>query len=143
MDWLRKLFDNNEKDIQKYRLVVDKINALESATQKLTNAQLRAKTTEFQNKVQSEWASKMEILERDSDWEVLSDSVRKDRTRMALDSVLDPMLPEVFAVVREAGRRTLGQRHYDVQLIGGMATHDGRIGEFSKPEACWIVPTRS
>src|SRR5438552_10644741 len=104
-DWLRKLFDNNERDIQRYRTVVDQINALEPEIEKLSNAQLREKTDEFRAHVQGEWAQKMEALEREGIFE----SERKDRTRKALDDVLDPILPEVFAVVREAARRTLGQ----------------------------------
>src|SRR5689334_7551472 len=130
MDWLRKFFDNNERDIQKYRKVVDEINALEPEIQKLSDAQLRAKTDEFRERVEREWSAKMEALDREG----VPDSERKDRTKKALDEVLDALLPQAFAVVREAGRRTLGQRHYDVQLIGGMVTHDSRIGELRTGE---------
>ncbi len=137
MGFLRKFFDNNERDISRYRLTVDKINALEPQTEKLTNAQLRAKTDEFRAHVQSEWQKRMDVLERDG----LLESERKDKTRKALDDVLDAILPEVFAVVREAARRTLGQRHYDVQLIGGMVTHDGRIAELRTGEGKTLMAT--
>src|SRR5690242_1573959 len=105
VDWLRKLFDNNERDIHRYRAVVDQINALEPTYEKLSNAELRAKTDELRAHVQSEWAKNMEALERGG----VMESERKDRTRKALDDVLDPILPDAFAVVREAARRTLGQ----------------------------------
>jgi preprotein translocase subunit SecA len=136
-DFLRRLFDSNERDIQRYRGIVDKINGLEPEISKLTNAQLRAKTDEFREFVQTNWGKKMEALERDG----LLESERKDKTRKALDDVLDEILPPVFAVVREAGKRTLGQRHYDVQLIGGMVTHDGRIGELRTGEGKTLMAT--
>src|SRR2546423_1433499 len=129
-DFLRRLFDSNERDIQKYRLTVDKINALEPETQRLTNLQLRAKTDKLRAHVQSQWSAKMDALEKEG----IDESERKDKTRKALDDVLDEILPEAFAVVREAARRTIGQRHYDVQLIGGIVTHDGRIGELRTGE---------
>jgi preprotein translocase subunit SecA len=137
MKFLRNLFDNNEKDIRKYRAVVDKINALEPEIQKLTNAQLRAKTDEFRAHVQSEWAKRVAALEAGG----LLESERKDKTRKALDDVLDAILPQAFAVVREAGRRAIGQRHYDVQLIGGMVTHDGRIAELKTGEGKTLMAT--
>src|ERR1044071_6082169 len=101
--FLRNIFDNNERDIQKYRKVVDQINALEPEIQKRTNAQLREKTQTLQQIVQTEWQKLMDALQRD-DWDVLSDQEKKDRTRKALDEVLDAILPEAFAIVREAGR---------------------------------------
>jgi preprotein translocase subunit SecA len=82
----------NEREIKRLRPRVVDINALEPATQALTDEQLRAKTIEF-------------------------------RQRVADGTTLDEMLPEAFAVVREAGRRVLNMRHFDVQLIGGLTLH--------------------
>ena len=64
--------------------------------------------------------------------EALSDAALAAKTvefrdRLANGATLDELLPEAFAVVREAGKRTLGQRHFDVQLVGGMVLHDGKI----------------
>jgi preprotein translocase subunit SecA len=137
MGFLRNFFDNNERDIKRYRLVVDQINALEPEIEKLTNAQLREKTDEFRARVEAEWQKNLEIVEREG----VLESERKDKTRKALDDVLDVILPEAFAVVREAGKRTLGQRHYDVQLIGGMVTHDGRIAELKTGEGKTLMAT--
>src|SRR5271170_6257365 len=63
------------------------------------------------------------------------------RERLASDATLDTLLPEAFAVVREAGRRTLGQRHFDVQLVGGMVLHDGKISEMKTGEGKTLVAT--
>jgi len=136
-DFLRRLFDNNERDIAKYRKTVEQVNALESDAKKLSNQQMRAKTNVLRQKVQDEWSDKMELLEKEG----LLESERKDKTRRVLDEVLDALLPEAFAVVREASRRTLGQRHYDVQLIGGMVTHDSRIAELRTGEGKTLMAT--
>ncbi|MBV8702658.1 MAG: preprotein translocase subunit SecA, partial [Acetobacteraceae bacterium] len=63
------------------------------------------------------------------------------RERLANGETLDDILPEAFAVVREAGRRTLGQRHFDVQLVGGMVLHDGKIAEMKTGEGKTLVAT--
>jgi preprotein translocase subunit SecA len=63
------------------------------------------------------------------------------RARMAAGETLDDLLPEAFAVVREAGKRTLGQRHFDVQMVGGMVLHDGKISEMKTGEGKTLVAT--
>ena len=63
------------------------------------------------------------------------------RARLADGATLDDLLPEAFAVVREASRRTLGQRHFDVQLVGGMVLHDGKISEMKTGEGKTLVAT--
>ena len=63
------------------------------------------------------------------------------RERLAAGATLDELLPEAFAVVREAGKRTLGQRHFDVQLVGGMVLHDGKIAEMKTGEGKTLVAT--
>ncbi len=136
-DFLRRLFDNNEREVAKYRAATGAINQLEPEFERLTNAQLREKTDELRARVQSEWAKSMEKLEREG----LLESERKDKTRKALDDVLDQILPQAFALVRESSKRTLNQRHYDVQLIGGMVTHDGRIGELRTGEGKTLMAT--
>jgi preprotein translocase subunit SecA len=78
--------------------------------------------------------------------EALPDDALRDRTnafreKLAAGAPLDALLPEAFAVVREASRRTLGQRHFDVQLIGGMVLHDGKIAEMKTGEGKTLVAT--
>lgn len=137
MDWLRKFFDNNERDIARYRAIVAQVNALEPQIKALSDAQLREKTDEFRTRVQSEWQASLDAMEAEG----VDPETRKDKTRAALDKALDAILPEAFAVVREAGFRAIGQRHYDVQLIGGMVTHDGRIAELKTGEGKTLMAT--
>lgn len=63
------------------------------------------------------------------------------RARIEKGETLDELLPEAFATVREASKRVLGKRHYDVQLIGGMALHEGRIAEMKAGEGKTLVGT--
>lgn len=135
--FLRRVFDSNERDLAKYRATAEKIGLLEPEVQRLTDAQLRERTDELRERVQTEWRLRIEAMERDG----VLESERKDRTRILLDEVLDKTLPEAFAIVREAAKRTLGQRHYDVQLIGGMVTHDGRIAELKTGEGKTLMAT--
>ena len=119
------LGDANQRAIKKYELRVKEINALEAAMQKLTDTGLKAKTAEFKAKV--------------------SVAVSQDKTEeendQAINKVLNTILPEAFAVVREASRRVLGMRHFDVQLIGGMVLHDGAIAEMKTGEGKTLVAT--
>jgi preprotein translocase subunit SecA len=135
--FLRRLFDSNERDIARYRVTVERVNALEPDIARLSNSQMRDRTDELRAHVQREWAAKLSAMERDG----VLESERKDRTRKLLDDVLDEILPEAFALVREAAKRALGQRHYDVQLIGGMVAHDGRIAELKTGEGKTLMAT--
>src|SRR3954469_7201862 len=79
----------------------------------------------------------MELLE-DSELRTEADGLRE---RARNGEALDDLLPEAFALVREAGRRTLGQRHFDVQLIGGMVLHSGSIAEMKTGEGKTLTAT--
>jgi len=110
---LIKLFSSDPADVtvKKYQPKVDQINALEEEIQKLTDSQLQAKTDEF-----------------------------KERLKGG-KTTLDDLLPEAFAVVREASKRVLNMRHFDVQLIGGMVLHGGNISEMKTGEGKTLVAT--
>jgi preprotein translocase subunit SecA len=73
--------------------------------------------------------------------EALAAKTVEFRARLADGATLDDLLPEAFATVREAGRRVLGQRHFDVQLVGGMVLHDGKISEMKTGEGKTLVAT--
>ena len=135
MDFLRKLFDGNERDVAKYRKVADQINALESELKALTDDALRGKTAEFQTRVAETIDAECE--RRGTTWEDLE----RDDKRAVCDLALDPLLPEAFAVVREAAFRTLKMRPFDVQMIGGMVLHDGRIAEMKTGEGKTLTAT--
>jgi preprotein translocase subunit SecA len=108
---LKAIFGSrNDRLLKQYRKTVEQINALEPAIQKLTDAELAAKTPELRQKI-------------------------------ANGAALDAMLPEAFAVVREAGKRVLGMRHFDVQMVGGIALHQGKIAEMRTGEGKTLVAT--
>ena len=100
----------NERELKKVRPLVGRINELESGITPLSDADLKARTAQF-------------------------------RERVSRGESLDDLLPEAFATVREAGRRVLNMRHFDVQLIGGMVLHGGRIAEMKTGEGKTLVAT--
>ncbi|WP_395091336.1 preprotein translocase subunit SecA [Armatimonas sp.] len=210
MDFLRKLFDNNERDIRKYRKVVETVNAIEPTFKKLTDEELLAKTDEFRLRVVTQVCAKVEdkIATIEAEFKrraeellgssELTEEQRKAHTeefrqrldevvgdkdrrraealegvfrkfnseddngksslfyrrvgeilgyqgnkdlRAAYDKALDSIMVEAFAACREAAWRTLGMRHFDVQLIGGMVQHDGRISELRTGEGKTLTST--
>ncbi|CAI6084402.1 preprotein translocase subunit SecA [Cohnella sp. JJ-181] len=109
---VKKIFgDANEREVKRLSKTVEEINELESTIKGLSDEQLRAKTDEFR--------------------------ARLDKENFELDDIL----PEAFAVVREAAFRVLKQRHYDVQLMGGMVLHSGKIAEMKTGEGKTLVGT--
>ncbi|MDJ0598613.1 MAG: preprotein translocase subunit SecA [Crocosphaera sp.] len=115
---LKALFgDPNTRKIKKLQPIVAEINLLEEDIQQLSDEQLKQKTVEFR-----------EMLDKANNDEELED-------------ILDEILPEAFAVVREAGKRVLGMRHFDVQLMGGMVLHQGQIAEMKTGEGKTLVAT--
>ncbi len=107
----QRLFGSaNDREVKRLQPLVSQINALEPEIEKLTDADLKARTDVF-------------------------------RQRYEDGESLDDMLVEAFATVREAAKRTLGQRHYDVQLIGGMVLHSGKISEMRTGEGKTLVAT--
>jgi preprotein translocase subunit SecA len=135
---LGKVFGTkNEREVKRLMPRVAAINALEPEMQKLSDEQLRAKTDEFRKRIQERLARIAD--EPDADFDRLKE-LDKERLQAAND-VLDEILEEAFAVVREAGRRVLNMRHFDVQLIGGMVLHQGTISEMKTGEGKTLVAT--
>ncbi len=111
LGFLKKLFgDYNENEIRRMEEYVERINSLEPAMQKLSDASLAAKTVEFRQRIEN--GESLEVL-----------------------------LPEAFAAVREASVRTTGMRHFDVQLLGGVTLHEGKIAEMKTGEGKTLVAT--
>src|SRR5262249_3614899 len=98
-----------------------------------SDAELRAKTDEFRSRLQKQ------MEERQTEPEL--DEFGRPKRDPELEAALDEILPEAFAVVREAGRRVLNMRHFDVQLIGGMVLHQGKISEMKTGEGKTLVAT--
>ena len=111
------LGDPNARKLKKYQPLVTDINILEEEIQSLSDEQLRAKTGEFKEKL------------------------AKARNRDDENQILDEILPEAFAVVREGGKRVLGMRHFDVQMLGGIILHTGQIAEMKTGEGKTLVST--
>jgi preprotein translocase subunit SecA len=140
---LGKVFGTkNEREVKRLQPRVDTINALEPAMRKLSDEQLRAKTDEFRARIRERLSSIADEPEVDPELQN-SDRQKEIETQRdeALKAVLDELLEEGFAVVREAGRRVLNMRHYDVQLIGGMVLHEGKIAEMKTGEGKTLVAT--
>ena len=108
--WFGKLVDSNEKVLKRLQPVVNEINSLEPEFEKLNDKELKAKTDEFKQRLQS-------------------------------GEGLDDLLIEAFATVREAAKRTIGERAFDVQLIGGIVLHQGRIAEMKTGEGKTLTAT--
>ncbi len=127
----------NERDVKRLMPRVAAINALEPQIEKLTDDELRAKTVAFQKLIEERLSAIPEEPEADPE---RRKQVEKDRYDL-LQSVLDEILEEAFAVVREAGRRVLNMRHFDVQMIGGIVLHQGTIAEMKTGEGKTLVAT--
>jgi preprotein translocase subunit SecA len=146
---LGKVFGTkNERVVKALMPKVQAINALELQIQKLTDDELRAKTVEFRQRIQ-ERLSRVAKNPQAAPTEAAGDEEPDiDRQKQfekyeydALQEVLEELLVEAFAVVREAGRRVLNMRHFDVQLIGGMVLHQGTISEMKTGEGKTLVAT--
>mgnify|MGYP005833850337 FL=1 len=111
------LGDPNARKLKRYQPLVSDINLLEEDIAPLSDDDLRRRTSEFRQQLEN------------------AGSLERQRP------VLDQLLPEAFAIVREAGKRVLGMRHFDVQLLGGMVLHDGQIAEMKTGEGKTLVAT--
>jgi preprotein translocase subunit SecA len=117
--------DPNKREIEKTTDVVAQVNALEADFEALSDEALRAKTDEFRTRLATEL-----------------EGIEEEQERQELEkTVLDEILPEAFAAVREAAKRTIGQRPYDVQIIGGVVLHQGKIAEMRTGEGKTLVAT--
>ena len=135
---LGKVFGTrNDREVKRLQPRVAAINALEPEIRKLSDDQLRAKTDEFRKRIQDRLSHIPD--EPDAEPERLKE-LEKERLD-ATTEILDEILEEAFAVVREAGRRVLNMRHFDVQLIGGMVLHQGTISEMKTGEGKTLVAT--
>jgi preprotein translocase subunit SecA len=124
--FLTKLFgSNNQRYLKSIQPIIDRINELEPSVKKLSDDELRARTAEFKERVARGVADARDMEDR------------KRRER----AILDELLPEAFATVREASVRSTGMRHFDVQLIGGLVLHQGKIAEMRTGEGKTLVAT--
>jgi preprotein translocase subunit SecA len=147
------LGDPNEKELKKLEPLVREINSLEPEMERLSDEDLRKLTEDFRRELRKETASlrerveeKKAQLEAEEDPELrekLEEEYRRldEELRQAEEKFLDRILPRAFAAVREASKRTIGLRHFDVQLMGGIVLHQGKIAEMKTGEGKTLVAT--
>ncbi|MGA7953780.1 MAG: preprotein translocase subunit SecA [Gloeobacterales cyanobacterium] len=123
------LGDPQKRKVKQYQPMLDRMNSLESEIKRLSDDELKGKTAQFKERVSQAIAGQN-----------LAELEIQDR-RKILDAALEPILPEAFAVVREAAQRVLGMRHYDVQMLGGIVLHQGQIAEMKTGEGKTLVST--
>jgi preprotein translocase subunit SecA len=124
--FLTKVFgSSNQRYLKTIQPVVARINDLEPAVKKLSDEELRARTAEFKERVAR----------------AVADARDKEDRKRKEQAILDELLPEAFATVREASLRSTGMRHFDVQLIGGLVLHQGKIAEMRTGEGKTLVAT--
>jgi preprotein translocase subunit SecA len=123
---LTKVFgSSNQRYLKTIQPIINRINELEPSVKRLSDDELRARTAEFKERVARAVADAADMEER------------KRRER----EILDELLPEAFATVREASVRSTGMRHFDVQMIGGLVLHSGKIAEMRTGEGKTLVAT--
>jgi preprotein translocase subunit SecA len=118
LSFISKLFDDNQKTLNRYQKIVEEINDLESEIKKLTDKKLAAQTKKFKQHIQK--------------------GLGEGKSE---EDLLNELLPEAFATVRETSRRLLGMRHYDVQLLAGIALHNRSITEQKTGEGKTLTVT--
>jgi preprotein translocase subunit SecA len=124
--FLVKIFgSSNERFLKSIKPIIEEINSLEPEIKNRTDEQLRARTTEFKEMVAK----------------AVEGAKNKETRKQHEQDVLNEILPEAFAMVREASRRVTGMRHFDVQLIGGIVLHQGKIAEMRTGEGKTLVAT--
>ena len=132
MDLVFKLIfgSKEQNDAKILKPIAEKTLTFEEEIKKLSNEELTNKTKEFRERVEKYIGCKTEELD-----------LSKEENKKKLQNILDDILPEAFAVVREASIRTTGMRHFDVQVMGGAVLHQGRIAEMKTGEGKTLVAT--
>lgn len=141
LKFLEKIFgENNDAKLKAIQPFVEKINNLEAELVKLSDDELKAKTAYFKNIIDNKLNDVEDRLLVPEDSPKIPGIIRTARDKATLE-ILDQILPEAFAVVREVSKRVLNMRHFDVQLLGGAALHRGNIAEMRTGEGKTLVGT--
>ena len=145
MRFLSRFFDSNDREVSRIQPQVDRINELEPEYESLSDTEIRERVdiirTDLAEAAVADEPTEEELEALDRERRRDLARARRKRDNERLQKALDDVLPEVFAAAREAMRRTLGMRHFDVQLIGGIVLHQGRIAEMKTGEGKTLVPT--
>ncbi|MFH1856790.1 MAG: preprotein translocase subunit SecA [Candidatus Omnitrophota bacterium] len=150
---LKKMFGTqNERFLKKIRPMVDKINSFEEEVSRLSQEELKGKTVAFRKQIRDTrrpWQEKIDSLSEALNSALVEERVRiedelkaiRKKLKSTTEEVLEEILPYAFAMAREAAKRTLGMRHFDVQFIGGIVLHKGMIAEMANGEGKTLAAT--
>ena len=145
LGFLNRFVDSNDREIKRIEPVVDEANDLEAELEPLTDDEIRARfdaiRTEIRDVSTPDEPSEDELHHPDLERRRELAKARRTKGNERIQAALDEVMPEVFAISREAMKRTLGMRHFDVQLIGGTVLHQGKIAEMRTGEGKTFVPT--
>ena len=144
---LQGIFGDPEKrELKRMEKIVQGINKLEPKYQAMSDDELKDQTNllkkqllELRKKADAKTALEKQKLEKESSKKAKKTSAKTIDTKKAEDKILDQLLPDAFALVREATLRILGMRHFDVQMIGGIALHEGNVAEMKTGEGKTLV----
>ncbi|MBB1531992.1 preprotein translocase subunit SecA [Candidatus Saccharibacteria bacterium] len=144
---LQGIFGDPEKrELKRMEKIVQGINKLEPKYQAMSDDELKDQTNllkkqllELRKKADAKTALEKQKLEKESSKKTKKTSAKTIDTKKAEDKILDQLLPDAFALVREATFRILGMRHFDVQMIGGIALHEGNVAEMKTGEGKTLV----
>ncbi|HYN47789.1 MAG TPA: hypothetical protein VER83_02925, partial [Candidatus Nanopelagicales bacterium] len=143
MGFLSRFVDSNDREVKRIQPLVDASNALEPELERESDAQIRVRADEIRAELAEAQAdfgpTQDEHDQHDPERRRDMEKARRKKENERLQAALDDVLPEVFACAREAMRRTLGMRHFDVQLIGGTVLHQGKIAEMRTGEGKTLV----
>ena len=147
------LGDPNEREVKRLQPFVDEINRLAPEFERMSDEDLRAETEAFRKQIAERVGDLRQELETArTEWQLETESGAQLQLRVEVERLekelkkaeneaMDEILPRAFAAVREAATRTIGLRHYDVQLIGGIVLHQGKIAEMKTGEGKTLVAT--
>ena len=143
MRFLNRFVDSNDREIRRLQPIVDATNALEAEYEAMSDDEIRSAFTDLRGEALEaaapEAPSEDELHHPDLERRRELAKERRKRENARLQKVLDELLPDVFAMTREAMRRTIGMRHFDVQLMGGAVLHQGKIAEMRTGEGKTLV----
>ncbi|HEX5014073.1 MAG TPA: preprotein translocase subunit SecA [Candidatus Limnocylindrales bacterium] len=145
MKFLSRFVDSNDRELRRIQPIVDEVNALEEEIAALSDDEIRARFSEIREEIREvaepDEPSDDELHHPDLERRREIAKARRKKENDRIQAALDEVAPDVFAMGREAMKRTLGMRQYDVQITGGVVLHQGKIAEMKTGEGKTFIPT--
>ncbi len=143
LGFLNRFVDSNDREIKRVQPLIDDANALESEFEALSDAEIRAQFEAIRDEIRAgavpDEPSEDELHHPEQERRRELAKARRKRENERINASLDDAIPEVFAMIREASKRTMAMRHFDVQLVGGIVLHQGKIAEMRTGEGKTLV----